>query len=405
VSDDLYKSKERLQRKIEQIQKSSEISERNKIDIVNFEGQCETNERLAPSRILTYMCYLEKFSKLTTKDFVDFTKDDVIQLVGKVEREGFVRENEKKKTKERFDYSPKSLVMMRVGLKKFFRFLRGVQYPDYPEEVRWLRSTVKHCEEKLPEIFTPPEMNQVIDATENSRDKAFVSVAFESATRPSELINLKIKNVFFDDFGAFIVVSGKTGSRKIRLILSASYLATWLDCHPGKQNPENKVWVGIGSTSRGMDIGHRGATDILKKAALRAGIRKKVYLYLCRHSRLTQLAQMGFTNEELRVIAGWKTQEPAQTYLHISGAGVEEKLLKKYGLKPEDENDNIEVVKCPRCKRVCPPNSNLKICSNCGLTLDLRTSIESEEKMKILEEKMLKLLENPEIKRLLLSSS
>lgn len=47
---------------------------------------------------------------------------------------------------------------------------------------------------------------------------------------------VSIKNVTFDQYGAVVLVSGKTGARRVRVIFAASYLAAWLDVHPQKRN-------------------------------------------------------------------------------------------------------------------------------------------------------------------------
>ena len=398
MSDDLYKSKERLLRKIEEIKNSTEISQRNKDDIIGFQGQCSTIERLSDSRVLTYMCYLEKFSKNTTKNFVDFTKDDVIQLIGKVEKGGFVRENKKKATKERFDYSSKSLVMMRVCVKKFFRFLRGIDPPDYPNEVKFLRSTVKLNEEKVFEILPVEKINQLIDVTENPRDRAFISVLFESACRPSEIINLRIKDIEFDDFGAKIFITGKTGKRRLRIIQASSYLATWLNCHPTKHNIESKVWVGIGSTSKGKDMGYRGMSDILKKNAEKIGI-KNIHLYTARHSYATILSK-SLPQALLGQYLGHAPNSRATaSYIHLSGDDLEEKILRVNGLKPLEEK-TYQVIVCPRCgNKTNPPNS--KYCHKCGFALDLKTVAELEKKQKEMNDKMDILMEDREVQEVL----
>ncbi len=82
------------------------------------------------------------------------------------------------------------------------------------------------------------------------RDRALVASLYESGARISELSNLKIKHVKFDQYGAVLMVDGKTGMRRVRIIFSSPYLATWLENHPFRANPEAFVWVGIGTVGR-----------------------------------------------------------------------------------------------------------------------------------------------------------
>ncbi len=63
---------------------------------------------------------------------------------------------------------------------------------------------------KLPEeILTEEDIRKMINAAYNTRDKAIVSVLYESGCRVGEFLCMKIKNVQFDRYGAIIVVCGK----------------------------------------------------------------------------------------------------------------------------------------------------------------------------------------------------
>jgi len=64
----------------------------------------------------------------------------------------------------------------------------------------------------------------MVEICENARDKALVSGLYESGVRISEWLGVKIKDIIFDDYGAKIKVTGKTGTRQIRLIDSVPYL-------------------------------------------------------------------------------------------------------------------------------------------------------------------------------------
>ena len=68
----------------------------------------------------------------------------------------------------------------------------------------------------------------------------------------------------------------------------------------------------------------------LKVIAAQAGIQKRVHPHGIRHARLTDLSKQGFSEMELRIIAGWESSSlmPA-VYVHLSGADVENKVLAK----------------------------------------------------------------------------
>ena len=94
----------------------------------------------------------------------------------------------------------------------------------------------------------------IINVSEYVRDKAFIAVLYDAGARVSEIANLKRKHIAFDQYGAVITVDGKTGMRRVRLIFSVPYLATWLDVHPQKDNPDAYVWIAQGKRNRGTQM-------------------------------------------------------------------------------------------------------------------------------------------------------
>ena len=92
------------------------------------------------------------------------------------------------------------------------------------------------------EILNEGEVEALIKAAESSRDKAFVSMLFDLDSRPGEFLSLQRKNIGFDKLGGFVMVEGKMGPRRQRLIISVPFVAKWLEEHPDK-NPEASLCV------------------------------------------------------------------------------------------------------------------------------------------------------------------
>lgn len=90
----------------------------------------------------------------------------------------------------------------------------------------------------------------MIDVTDNLRDKAFISILYESACRIGEILNLKIKDVTIDQYGCVIMVDGKTGMRRIRLIESSPDLVMWINNHPKKQDRDAPLFIHILSNNK-----------------------------------------------------------------------------------------------------------------------------------------------------------
>ena len=202
---------------------------------------------------------------------------------------------------------------------------------------------------------------------------------YESGCRIGEILSLMIRNVEFDEYGCVLLVDGKTGQRRVRVIASAPKLASWIDNHPLRDQPDAPLWVNLGAKNRRRALTYGGAKSILKEIVDRAGIKKRVYPHLFRHSRATHLANH-LTESQLKQHFGWiQGSSMASVYVHLSGRDVDRALLELNGINvsKEKEAEKFKAIDCPRCKTKNSPIS--KFCNSCGLALDLKVAIELDE--------------------------
>jgi len=122
---------------------------------------------------------------------------------------------------------------------------------------------------------------------------------------------------------------------------------------------------------------------------------------LFRHSRFTHLSRQ-MTDTELMVLAGWRTRSMCDVYNHLSMRDVEEKLLRIHGVKPEKrpEESPLAPKSCPRCQTSNPFDASF--CSRCGLALDVKVAVQLEEEARKRDERLARVLEDPEVRALLL---
>jgi integrase len=147
-------------------------------------------------------------------------------------------------------------------------------------------------------------------------DTAFALVLWESGARIGELLNLQRKRVSFDHLGAVLLVEGKTGMRRLRLIEAAPVLDEWISCRSYK--PEERIFPNT----------YRAYTKRLQVLAHRASIGKRIYPHLFRHSRATYLASY-LTEVQLCVFMGWTIGSTmARIYVHLSGADLDAALTR-----------------------------------------------------------------------------
>jgi integrase/recombinase XerD len=214
-------------------------------------------------------------------------------------------------------------------------------------------------------------------------DRALIAALYETGCRIGELAGLRIKNVHFDTYGAILIVDGKTGMRRIRVIFSAPYLSAWLEMHPKKLNPDSPFWVKFCKDGKisGLEedpceqLMYPALTMRIKRTAKRAGIKKRVYNHLFRHTSATEKSEI-LTSAQMCEYFGWtQGSKMTQIYVHLSGRNMDDTLLKAYGITKENtpKEKDLAPTQCPRCGTV--NGATGKFCYKCGAALDMITAI------------------------------
>jgi site-specific recombinase XerD/phage FluMu protein Com len=357
-------TEKKLKRAKEHIENLSILTE-NKNHIMSFIEQLSA-EGLTKIRQIKYLYTLGKIAKMLSKDFSKTDKNDIKKLCSTINNTNY-----KEWTKH--DY--------KVVLKRFYKWLReeeGQEFDkgQYPNEVKWIPLNMKKERKRLPkEMLTIEEIKNLANQTNNLRDRCLILLLYESGARIGELLNLKIKDIESDEYGAKINLFGKTGERKIRIIASAPSISNWLLEHPKKEDKNSFLFCGIWSKKRGKEIGYQTIRLMLKEASEKAGINKPMNPHHFRHSRATELAKI-FTESQLCEYMGWvQGSQEAATYVHLSGRDMDRAVLGMHGLvEAETEKEKFKTIKCPRCNIKNSPGS--KFCSGCSLALDEKSVME-----------------------------
>jgi len=211
-------SKKQFERTLEKIQESKDISDENREIIFKFKDYL-LSDNIGIAKINRYLLDLIKFDGMAKKPFPDVNKADLRAIIGLLNQTTLAEE-----TKKGF----------KIMLRKLYRFIEGVEEKGvYPERVKWISITIQENHKKLPEeLLTEEEIEKIIRHTQNVRDKALISTLAESGCRVGEIGSMQIKHVSFEEHGARLTVTGKTGMRKILVINSTPYLQEWINQHP-----------------------------------------------------------------------------------------------------------------------------------------------------------------------------
>jgi len=220
-------------------------------------------------------------------------------------------------------------------------------------------------------IVSPVEFQQLLNSSNHPRLRAFLVTAAESGARPEELCQTRIRDLQFHERYAQIIVNGKTGERTIPLIRSITYLRAWLQVHPDKHNPDAPLFAVI---HKGKIIFPKRNTIVVMFHRLRekAGIKRRLYPYMLRHTRLTDLAERNIGEFAMKAFAGWTADSKmASRYVHFSGRTSLKAVLEIEGValpKRESHEDYVKTKTCPRC--TAENEADATYCSKCSLVLD-----------------------------------
>ena len=112
----------------------------------------------------------------------------------------------------------------------------------------------------------------MIDGGNSIRDKALIACLYEGGFQIGELGGLSIGDVTFDRYGAMVIVNGKTGMRRVRLIFAMPYLSQWLESHPFREKKDAPLWISSGAGSQSQGMNYTALRQQIRRIAGRAGV-------------------------------------------------------------------------------------------------------------------------------------
>jgi integrase/recombinase XerD len=370
---DIIDYQRRVESAMQRLERSTIPEEDRKLikDFVHYKTASENIKLSGQDKYLRFLVVIaERY--LGGRTFASLTREDMVKVIANLERSPL---------------SAWTKHVYRVTLKTF------LVWAGKEKEVAWIKTPKPRT---LPdEILTEQEISRMIDSALSLRDKALIACLYEGGFRIGELGGIRIKDVEFDRYGAIMMVEGKTGMRRVRLIWSMPYLSQWLEAHPQREDRTAPVWVNqYGEASRYASI-----RELLRSAAKRAGIKKKVNPHNFRHSRSTHLASQ-LTESQMEEYLGWvQGSKMPSIYVHMSGRDLDGDLLKMYGLedKRDDEPVKLKMQECSHCRTVNTPGA--RICVNCRKPLAVGEAMDREEKVKEMLAAMVDIMtEDPDMK-------
>lgn len=224
--------------------------------------------------------------------------------------------------------------------KQYANILRTFYKAAGREDLRALLRVKQRIKRLSPQdILSVGEVQAIIDAANSARDKALIATLWETGVRIHELLALNLRDVQVkespENGGRVIYVMwfAKTkvpGEEHTGYVIEAAPILTaWLKAHPRKK-PDAPLFV----RWDGGRLAPSGAAAAFKGAAKRAGITKRVFLHLLRHSRATHLLRLRVPELQVKALLGWTASSPMLAkYAHLAHQDAYAALLRAQGLE------------------------------------------------------------------------
>lgn len=224
--------------------------------------------------------------------------------------------------------SPRTQARIVSGIKSFFRFLKLEGYLDSNPSLLLESPAMRR---HLPEVLRVDEIDAMIGAidmekAEGQRNRAIMETLYGCGLRVSELINLEISKLYFDE--QFIMVHGKGDKERI-VPISPQAIREIKDYLPDrallpvKRGEENILFL----NRRGHRLTRVMIFYIIKQLAEAAGIRKEVSPHTLRHSFATHLLEGGANLRAIQQMLGHEDISTTEIYLHIDRSMLRAEIL------------------------------------------------------------------------------
>lgn len=171
---------------------------------------------------------------------------------------------------------------------------------------------------KLPDILSTDEIDRIIASVDTStvkglRDQAMLELLYSCGLRVSELITLRMQDLFFGE--GYIRVIGKGDKQRLVPIsaVARERVYRYLDKRPGARSNEEVIFL----NNRGRKLTRVMVFTILKQAAQRAGIDKHISPHTFRHSFATHLLEGGASIRQVQEMLGHESILTTEIYTHL----------------------------------------------------------------------------------------
>ena len=263
---------------------------------------------MSKNTVENYSFDLERLCLFLTKNEIDIsplkiTEETIQQFIYSISRE----------------VNPRSQARIISGLKSFFSYLIFEDYrSDNPLELIETPKTGR----KLPDTLSVDEIDALIAAidlssNEGERNRAMLESLYSCGLRVSELVALKISDLFFEE--GFIKITGK--GNKQRFVPIGSSTQNFITLYRNSTRCDLNIKKGFEDTlflnRRGAQLTRAMIFTIIKDLALKINLHKSISPHTLRHSFATHLLENGADLRSIQLMLGHESITTTEIYVHL----------------------------------------------------------------------------------------
>jgi integrase/recombinase XerD len=261
------------------------------MDKKTFLETIETELAISKNSVYTLRNYLDANNKL-----LEFTKKDPEEINV---------EDVKKFLINRMQDAKASSTILFLAAIKFAYLL--VFHKDITVSIKRPKK-----EKNLPQVLSKREVKLLLNSIPNQKSKLMLSLIYACGLRVSELTNLKIKDLNFEEkIGKINQAKGK----KDRIFNIPSFLEEDLQDQVKKQRKFEKEFLFTGPKGQ---LSTRNIQKIVRKAAQKSGLPSEVHTHTLRHSFATHLLENDVDIRKIQELLGHSSISTTEIYTHIS---------------------------------------------------------------------------------------
>lgn len=287
--------------------------------IINSFKEYILKKNYSNNTLISYINDLYYFKLFIKKDLVSVNEDDI--------RDYLEYLNIKKETI--------SSVRRKIStFKTFYKYLyinNIIDKKDYP----LMRISYPKKEKMLPKFIYNNDLEEIIEQTKNRkdslRDRLIIEMLYATGVRVSELVNIKINDIDFNN--RRIIVCGK--GNKERIVYYGDYaeevLYEYLDSHV--QNKEGYLFI----NNRKEKLTDRGVRYIIEKIMNELSLKTHVTPHVLRHTFATNMLNNGCDIKVVQELLGHSSLKTTEVYTHVTNERLKEVYYKCFPRRDIDE--------------------------------------------------------------------